>query len=112
LFLFLSSFLPTMNEIIKDSVNAIGFQVCFYYSLAAFACAWHYRRIALASPANFFLYFAWPGASALFLVFIGLYSIPTFDLTSKIVGIGGVAIGIVPWLANRWRSRRAALVAA
>ena len=28
--LFLSSLLPTVNQIMKDSVNAIGFQVAFY----------------------------------------------------------------------------------
>jgi len=111
LFLFLSSFTPTMNEIIKDSVNAIGFQVCFYYSLAGFACAWHYRDRALKSPAGFFLLVGWPGASALFLVFIGLYSIPTFDLTAKIVGVGGIAVGIVPWFANRLRARRGGIAA-
>jgi amino acid transporter len=112
LFLFFSSFVPTMNEIIKDSVNAIGFQVCFYYSLAGFACAWHYRRQAFTSVPNFLLLFLWPGASAAFLVFIGLYSIPTFDLTAKVVGIGGLVVGIVPWIANRWRLRRESVAAA
>ena len=34
LLLFLSSYYPSVNLIIKDSVNAIGFQVAFYYSLA------------------------------------------------------------------------------
>ena len=42
-FLFLSSYSPTINLIIKDSVNAIGFQVAFYYGLAGLACAWYYR---------------------------------------------------------------------
>jgi amino acid transporter len=112
LFLFLSSFIPTMTEIIKDSVNAIGFQVCFYYSLAGFACAWHYRQDARAGPLQFMLMFAWPLASALFLVFIGLYSVPTFDLTAKVVGIGGIAVGVVPWLANRLRSRRGSVATA
>src|SRR5215469_4033035 len=32
--LFASSYFPSVGEIIKDSVNAIAFQVAFYYSLA------------------------------------------------------------------------------
>lgn len=104
--LFVSSFVPTVNEIIKDSVNAIGFQVCFYYSLAGLACAWHYRHAARESFSNLIQLFVWPAASALFLIFIGLYSIPTFDLTAKVVGIGGLLIGLVPWYANRRRLRQ------
>ena len=105
-FLLLSSNFPTVNVIIKDSVNAIGFQVAFYYSLAGMACAWHYRKTAFDSLGNFLLLFLWPLISALFLIFIAIYSIPTFDLTTNIVGLGGIAIGIVPLLLNRWRLRK------
>ena len=37
---------------------------------------------------------AWPLASAAFMTFVALYGIPTFDLTTNIVGIGGIAIGL------------------
>lgn len=101
LFLFLSSYFPSVNQIIKVSVNAIGFQVAFYYGLAGFACAWHFRRRALQSTHDLLFLVLWPAASAMFLFFIALYSIPTFDLTTNIVGIGGIAIGIVPLWLNR-----------
>ena len=104
-FLLLSSNFSSVNTIIKDSVNAIGFQVAFYYSLAGLACVWNYRKTALDSARNFLLLCLWPLLSALFLIFIAIYSIPTFDLTTNIVGLGGIAIGIVPLLLNRWRSR-------
>ncbi|OIQ86720.1 putrescine importer PuuP [mine drainage metagenome] len=99
--LFLSSYFPSVNQIIKASVNAIGFQVAFYYGLAGFACAWHFRRQALHSAHDLLFLVLWPLASALFLFFIALYSIPTFDLTTNIVGLGGIAIGIVPLWLNR-----------
>jgi amino acid transporter len=95
LFLFLSSHFSSVNLIIKDSVNAIGFQVAFYYGLAGFACAWHYRKQALRSVHNLVFFTLWPAGSAAFLFFIAAYSIPTFDLTTNIVGLGGIAIGIV-----------------
>lgn len=104
----LSSQIPTVNEIIKDSVNAIGFQVCFYYSLAAFACVWRFRNEARSSARNLLLYVIWPGLSGLFLVFIGVYIVPTFDTPTTVIAIGGIAIGIVPWGLNRLRARRVA----
>ena len=105
--LFLSSNFSSVNLIIKDSVNAIGFQVAFYYGLAGFACAWHYRKQALNSVHNLVFLTLWPAGSAAFLFFIAAYSVPTFDLTTNIVGLGGIAIGVVPLLLNRRRVRRA-----
>ena len=103
LLLFLSSYFPTVNLIIKDSVNAIGFQVAFYYGLAGLACAWHYRKQAFASAHNLLFLILWPVISAAFLFFIAAYSVPTFDLTTNIVGLGGIAIGVIPLLLNRKR---------
>ncbi len=104
--LFLSSFLPTVNQIMKDSVNAIGFQAAFYYGLASFACAWNTRRAALASPTMLVTLVLWPIASALFLAFVAIYSIPTFDRITTSVGLGGIVIGLVPLFLNRWRKPR------
>lgn len=104
--LFLSSNFSTVNLIIKDSVNAIGFQVACYYSLAGFACMWHFRKTALESADQFLFLFLWPATSASFLTFIAVYSIPTFDLTTNVVGLGGIAIGVVPWALNKVRTPR------
>lgn len=106
LFLFLSSYFPTVNLTIKDSINAIGFQVAFYYGLTGLACAWHYRKQAFHSLYSLVLLILWPVLSAIFLFYIAVYSVPTFDLTTNIVGLGGLAIGIVPLLLNRKRLRR------
>lgn len=103
--LFLSSYFPSINLIIKDSVNAIGFQVAFYYGLAGFACAWHYRSDAMKGIWPFITLLLWPAASASFLVFIACYSIPTFDFITVLIGIGGIAIGIIPMVLNRLRQK-------
>jgi amino acid transporter len=103
--LFLASYFPSINLIIEDSVKAIGFQVAFYYGLAGFACVWHFRKQAVQGLAPFFILFLWPAGSASFLVFIVCYSIPTFDVVTLLIGIGGIAIGVIPMMLNRLRSR-------
>ncbi|MDE2029339.1 MAG: APC family permease [Alphaproteobacteria bacterium] len=101
--LFMSSRFPSVDIVVKDSIEALGFQASFYYSLVGAACAWRFRREAFQSASNFILYFFWPLVSTGFLVFTALYSLPTFDLTTNIVGIGGIALGIVPYMVNRRR---------
>ena len=104
--LLAASDFPTVNLIIKDSVNAIGFQVAFYYSLAGFSCAWHFRKTAFETLDRFLFLLLWPSVSAAFLSFIAVYSVPTFDLPTNLVGLGGIAIGVVPWALNRRRTSR------
>lgn len=102
--LFLSSYFSSVQLIIKDSVNAIGFQVALYYSLAALTCAWHFRHTARRSFSQLITLAIWPILSAFFLIYVAVYSVPTFDLTTNIVGIGGILIGIIPyWLNRRFR---------
>lgn len=108
--LFLSSHFPSINLIIKDSVNAIGFQVAFYYGLAGYACAWNFRHKAFTNIGSFFMNLLWPAASSTFLVFVACYSIPTFDTVTVLIGIGGIAIGIVPMMLNRRRLHKARAV--
>jgi amino acid transporter len=106
--LIVSSFLPTINVILRDSITAIGFQICFYLGLTGLACAWYYRTMIASGTWSSLTHVIWPALSGLFLFFIALYSIPTFDLATNIVGIGGIAIGAVPLLLNRkdiWRAR-------
>jgi hypothetical protein len=54
------------------------------------------RGAALAR--QFALLLAWPAVSAAFLIFVAVYSVPTFDVTTNVVGHGGIAIGVVPWV--------------
>lgn len=103
LLLALSAYVNSVGQIIQDSVNAIGFQVAFYYGLAGFACAWHCRRGAARAPGKLLLLVLWPACSAAFLWFIGLYSIPSFDLATRVVALGGIALGAVPLWLNRRR---------
>jgi amino acid transporter len=104
IFLFVSSYFPTVNAIIKDSVNAIGFQVAFYYGLTGFACAWYYRN-SWKTTSDLLGYIIWPVISAVFLISVAGFSVFTFDLRTTLIGLGGLLIGIVPLLLNRRRRK-------
>ncbi len=101
--LFSSSYLPSVNAILQSSILAIGIQICFYMSLAGFACAWHYRKMLHDAPLASITHVIWPFLSSAFMVFVGLYSIPTFDTVTLAVGVGGLALGFVPLLLGRLR---------
>jgi amino acid transporter len=99
--LLVSSYLPTINVILQDSINAIGFQICFYLGLTGLACAWYFRDRLGAGVLPATSHVIWPAASGLFMFFIALYSIPTFDLVTNAVGVGGILMGAVPLYLNR-----------
>jgi amino acid transporter len=102
--LFASSYMPTVSLILQSSILAIGIQICFYMSLAGYACAWHYRGMMKTNFIGSLTHVVWPFFAAAFMVFIGLYSIPTFDTITLIIGIGGLVIGAIPLFLGRMRN--------
>ncbi len=103
--LFLSSYIPTVNQILKYFISAIGLQISFYLGLAGLACAWHFRKLGRGISFAALTHVYWPLVSTLFLFFIGIYSAFGFDLLTNVVGIGGIAFGIIPFLLNKRRVR-------
>jgi len=111
--LMLSLFQSGIRTVIGDSINAVGFQIAVYYSLAGLACAWHFRTQALTGLGRFVFLLAWPLLGVSCCLFIAVCNVPTYDLTTKVLAIGGIAIGIVPYLWSRSRlTRRPATSAA
>ena len=108
LLLFLSLAFPDIDSLLKASINAIGLEIAFYYGLAAVACAWHFRRDARRSARILLLAVAWPLASAAALWGAAALAARTMDMPTLVIGIGGLAVGLLPlgWL--RWRTRNAA----
>jgi amino acid transporter len=93
--IFASSFMPTIATILGDSVAAIAVQVCYYYGLAGLVCTASYRDSYRESIVTFLAYAVFPGLSAIALFVLGIYALTTYNLTTQIVGIGGLLIGIV-----------------
>jgi len=84
--------------------HAIGLQICIYYALAGIAVVVAYRKVAFKSIKGAILVGIWPGAGALFMLFLLVQSCfgPNRLTGAQIgIGIGAVAIGIVP-IAYYW----------
>ena len=90
---FLASFLPTVNLILADSVKAIALQVSFYYGVAGFACAWLYRDTLATDWRAFVAYVLFPALSAAVLLVLAVYAFMTFDVMTRVVGVGGLLLG-------------------
>ncbi len=115
--LFASSYMPTVSSILDYSILAIGFQICFYLSLAGLACAWHYRDKFSDGLWQGFTHIVWPGLAGIFMVFIAVYTAYTTQTAEPdpenpavtimginlviVMGFGAILLGFVPLLLNR-----------
>ena len=108
IFLFGSFFLiaslasKDISEVMSKSINVIGVQAAYYYGLAGFACAWHFRHKAMRSVVNFLLIFLWPLASSLVLWWAAALTISGFDAITMAIAIGSMSLGCWPL----WRHAR------
>jgi amino acid transporter len=93
--IFLASFVPTVSQILGDSVKAIAVQVCYYYAVAGLACAWLYRDVRQVGTGRFLAYAVFPALSAVSLIVLALYALTTFDTLTRVVGVGGLGLGIL-----------------
>ena len=99
--LFSSSYLSSVNEILETSISAMGYQICFYLSITGLACAWHFRDSIRTQFSKSITKVIWPLLSSLFLIFVLFYSILDADRLTNIVGIGGIVLGIIPFLLQK-----------
>jgi len=91
------------NNVLGDSVDAVGFMVCLYYGLTGFACTWYFRRELFKSARNFFLVGLAPllgGLSLLGVFIIGMsyYGHQVNNYSKDILGLGlpdVIAIGLI-----------------
>jgi amino acid transporter len=97
---------PAQN-VLGDSVTAIGFAIAFYYGFTGFASAWYFRHELLRSPSVFLRVGLLPlaGGILMFAIFAKAfhdfsqagynYSTPLFGIQIPIViGIGSLLLGI------------------
>ncbi|MGW1028744.1 APC family permease [Streptomyces sp. NPDC002577] len=93
-----SNALGTVGDILSDAIAAIGLQIAVYYGLAGLAVVVAYRKMLLKSPGNFFFGGLWPLLGALFMFWIFVESLGELDGAAIAIGIGGLAVGLVPML--------------
>jgi hypothetical protein len=60
------------GNVLFDSISGLGFSICFYYAVTAFACPVYFRRFVVKSVKNFLFMGVGPilGAAALTWVFV------------------------------------------
>ena len=97
--LWASCLMPTVNLIIADSVRAVGVLVAYYYGLAGLVAAYAFRK---ETPLRWLWLCAFPAASGILLIVLGLYAITTFDLVTNAVGIGGLLAGVLFFRPRRF----------
>jgi amino acid transporter len=101
------------QNMLYDSIAALGLMIAFYYGLTGFACTWYYRRTLTQSVKRFLLVGVAPftGGAVLLFVFIrscidlgraDAGSTTYFGLGSPLViGLGFMFLGVV--LMGIWR---------
>jgi amino acid transporter len=103
---------PKQN-VLGDTISALGFAVCFYYGFTGLACPFYFRRELTKSVRNFFLMGVVPllGAAALAAVAVKAYSYYSTAgnnyshallgiQTPILIGIGGLILGIILMFAS------------
>ena len=55
------------ENVLNDTILALGLMICFYYGLTAFACAWYFRHSLFSSVRNFLLRLLFPVLGGLVL---------------------------------------------
>lgn len=93
-----SNALGSVGEILSAAISAIGLQIAVYYGLAGLAVVIAYRRILLKSPANFLFGGVWPLFGSLFMFWVFVESLGELSTASVAIGIGGLAVGLIPML--------------
>ncbi|MFI5798515.1 APC family permease [Streptomyces sp. NPDC051677] len=93
-----SNALGSVGDILADAISAIGLQIAVYYGLAGLAAVVAYRSTLLKSVSDFLLGGLWPLFGALFMFWIFAESLGELDPAAVAIGIGGLAVGLVPML--------------
>jgi amino acid transporter len=96
-----SNYIGSLSKILTDAITAIGLQIAVYYGLAGLTVVVAFRRVLLASVRNFLLMGLWPLAGAAFMFWIFAKSIPVNGGVVDAVGLGALALGLIP-LAWYW----------
>jgi amino acid transporter len=85
------------ENVLNDTIMALGLMICFYYGLTAFACTWYFRHSLFSSVRNFFMRLLFPVLGGLVLTVVFFQTAvdswaPEFGSGSEVFGVGLVFI--------------------
>jgi amino acid transporter len=93
-----ANFLGSVGTVLTAAISAIGLQIAIYYGLAGLAVVLAYRKILFRSAGNLIFIGVWPLLGSAFMFWIFYEALGDLDTTSKVVGLGALAIGLVPMI--------------
>ncbi|MBW5482904.1 APC family permease [Streptomyces bambusae] len=81
------------ENVLTDTIFALGLMICFYYSLTAFACAWFFRKELRRSARDLFFKGVFPVLGGLLLAAVFLKTLydawdPAYGSGSTLPGVG------------------------
>ncbi|MDQ6779587.1 MAG: APC family permease [Candidatus Eremiobacteraeota bacterium] len=94
---------PSVNQILNDTVRAIGILIAIYYGLSGIACALYYRGASGGDKTLWWLRIFWPVASALFVFAVAIAQLLTAGWRADASVVGLLLLGVLPWW---WYRRR------
>lgn len=85
------------ENVLNDTIMALGLMICFYYALTAFACTWYFRHSLFSSVRNFLMRLLFPVLGGLVLTVVFFQTAvdswaPDFGSGSELFGVGLVFI--------------------
>ncbi|MFJ3904334.1 APC family permease [Streptomyces sp. NPDC090025] len=92
----------SVSRVLADAVSAIGLLTAFYYALAGLAAVVAYKRLLLRSVKEFLLGGVWPLLGSAFMLWVFVESLGELSPTARTIGLGGLAVGVLPMLMY-WR---------
>lgn len=104
-FIFLSSFVNSINHLLSILVLSIGVQFSFYISLTAFAAAWHFRKHYKDGFSVLMTRIVLPLFAGSILITSIIYASLSADWITNAVGIGGILIGLIPYYLYSRKSK-------
>jgi amino acid transporter len=85
------------ENVLIDTIYALGLMICFYYGLTAAACVWYFRKELSRSTRDLMLKGVLPGLGALILLAVFLQTAvdaldPGYGSGSSVFGVGSVFV--------------------
>jgi len=101
------------QDVLGDTISALGFSVCFYYGFTGLACAVYFRRELFRSVRYFLFAGVVPLAGGVMMGYVAVRSYTYYNNhannyshallgieTPILVGIGGLIVGVILMLAS------------
>jgi amino acid transporter len=101
------------QDVLGDTISALGFAVCFYYGFTGLACAFYFRRELFRSARNFIFAGLIPVIGGAMMAYVAVkaysyystagnnYAKPLLGIEIPIVvGIGGLILGVILMLVS------------